>query len=85
MGIRRDVRRATTDRADYVRGCVLLSQELTGITARQADTALRPTVPGWQLRTDDPGRELSTWESCAKGAEVLTAVAAVLLGVTPTR
>ncbi len=28
-------------------------------------------------------RELSTWESCAKGAEVLTAVAAEMLGVTP--
>ncbi len=28
-------------------------------------------------------RELSTWESCGKGAEVLTAVAAELLGVTP--
>lgn len=62
MGIRNDVQRATTDRADYTRGCVLLSQELTGITARQADTALRRTVPGWQVRTDDPERELSRWD-----------------------
>lgn len=62
MGTRRDVQRAAGDRTAYVQGCVLLSQELTGVTARQADTVLRPVVPGWQLRTDDPERELSTWD-----------------------
>lgn len=62
MGIRRDIQRSSIDRADYVRGCVLLGEELTSITAQQVDASLRTSVPGWQLRTDDPQRQLSTWD-----------------------
>ncbi len=61
MGTRRDVQTSQADRDAYVRGCVLLSREMTGITAAQINQQIGPQVPGWQMRGDG-SVEVSRWD-----------------------
>jgi hypothetical protein len=61
MGTRRDISTAPNDLADYLDGCVALSQIQTGWTALDVHNWGQANVPNWRM-FGDGSAPISWWD-----------------------